>query len=108
MSNTSDELRAKALELLQRAESLDGLQPVVVIHSQQYGNTIYLGWTDSNNGMLTEEQAESLLDSEFEEDLGESLTISNDLTLEELCGTKSECNFRSVKTSSDNRSNKPR
>lgn len=77
------DLRREALGLLKMAQALDGLQPHVVMHSHEYGDTSYIAWGGKD---LSEEEAMSILESEFDEDRGESLIVDDGISLEEMSG----------------------
>lgn len=76
-------LRTKALALLEEAQAVDGLKPFVVTHSHNYGSSSYIAW---NKEMPDEDDAEKVLDAEYEPDKDESLTIEENLTLSEMVG----------------------
>lgn len=78
----AEELRVQALELLRQAQDLDGKKPFLVTHSHQYGDTNYIGYFEE---APTQEQAEALLESDFEEDRDETLNI-DELNIAELIG----------------------
>ena len=75
--------RRQALACLRAAQALDGLAPFAVTHAHQYGQSTYLLWA---KGTPTLEQCAAVLDSEFEPERGESLSIEENLLLEELTG----------------------
>lgn len=77
-------LRAQALALLQQAEALDGLKPYLVHHLLRDGSAAYLLW--SAEGVPDTQDAELVLDHEYEPDNHEDLVVSDDLSLEELTG----------------------
>ncbi len=77
-------LRVQALALLQQAQQLDGLYPYLVHHSHEYNFTGYLIWAPGPE--LSEEAAETVLDSSFEPDRNESLDIESGISLEEIAG----------------------
>lgn len=77
-------LRARALALLQDAEAIDGMKPYLIVHSHEYGESVYVGWGSKKPD---ETAAARLLDAEFEPDRGETIEIHDDLTLSELTGT---------------------
>lgn len=85
-SKTAEKLRQSALLLLEQANKLDGLKPYAVVHEHAYGTSAYMCWTNTPDG-LTQEEAKVVLDSEFEEDRDEVLTIQ-DLPLNELTGVQ--------------------
>lgn len=76
-------LRTQALALLQRAESIDGLKPFIVMHEHDSGTSGYLAW---NRTEPNESEASAVLNAEFEEDREEVLTIESNITLEEISG----------------------
>lgn len=76
-------LRTQALALLEQAQAIDGLKPFVVMHDHEYGTTGYLCWSGHEPD---EEQAEAVLEADFDPDRGERLTIVDSLTLAELAG----------------------
>lgn len=83
-SDTANELRLRAQELLDQAASLDGLKPFVVTHSHQYGASSYLVWKDSKPD---EQDVVGILDGEFEPEKEEYLTIEDNIKTEELTGS---------------------
>lgn len=76
-------LRTKALALLEEAQAVDGLKPFVVTHSHNYGSSSYIAW---NHETPDEDNAEKVLDAEYEPDKNESLTIEESITLSEMVG----------------------
>lgn len=80
------DMRKEALELLEKAQGIDGLKPMIVVHEYEAGSSGYIGWSNkANSSELTEEMAASILDSEYEPD-NEALTIEDSITLEEMTG----------------------
>ena len=77
------QLRTQALALLEEAQQLDGLKPYTVTHSHCAGNSTYIIWAAS---MPSEEQAKSVLDSEFEPWRDEHLTVEGHHFLDEMAG----------------------
>jgi hypothetical protein len=77
-------LRRQALALLEQANELDGLKPYAVVHEHAFGTSAYMCWSNSPEGP-NQEDAESVLDSEFEEDKDEVLTIQK-MDLSDLTG----------------------
>ena len=77
-------LRSQALALMREAQSIDGLRPFLVIHEHKGGGTPYIAWATSEP---TVEQAASILESEFEPEREEFLTVDDSLRLEEMTGT---------------------
>lgn len=76
-------LRTKALALLQEAQALDGLKPFTVTHTHSFGESTYVLWAAEKP---TLEEAEAVLDSEFEPDREETLAVEDCFTLEEMSG----------------------
>jgi hypothetical protein len=76
-------LRAKALELLKRAQAVDGLTPFLVVHSHREGTTNNLVWS---NGLPDEDHLVKSLGLNFEPERGEGIEIEDDLDLEQLTG----------------------
>lgn len=79
-------LRAQAQGLLDQAAAIDGLKPYCVVHEHEFGVSTYLIW---HTTQLTQQMAEGLLDSEFEPERGEQLTVHEDFTSAELAGVGS-------------------
>lgn len=76
-------LRTKALALLQEAQAVDGLKPFTVTHTHSFGESTYVLWAAETP---TQEQAEAVLDSEFEPDREETLVVEDCFSLEEMSG----------------------
>lgn len=76
-------LRTKALALLQEAQAVDGLKPFTVTHTHSFGESTYVLWAAEKP---TQEQAEAVLDSEFEPDHEETLAVEDCFSLEEMSG----------------------
>ncbi|MBW5284146.1 hypothetical protein [Burkholderia gladioli] len=76
-------LRSEALSLLQRAHSIDGRKPFIVIHEHDSGTTGYLTW---HHGELTEDEAVAVLDAKYEPEREDVLTIESNITLEDIAG----------------------
>ena len=83
-SNEALSLRVQALALLQRAQQLDGLSPHLLCHSHGYGSTGYLVWASGPD--LSEASAAAVLESSFEPEKNESLSIESGISLEEIAG----------------------
>jgi len=77
-------LRVQALALLQQAQQIDGLKPILINHRHQYGSTGYLVWSAED---LTEKVASKMTDSNFEPELDETLDIESVISLEQVAGT---------------------
>lgn len=82
-SLTGHQLRAAAAALLQQAHALDGLSAYHLTHEHRFGETEYLVWAAKPP---TEESAARHLHSQFEPDLGESLRISEAMSIADLTG----------------------
>ena len=76
-------LRCQALALLEQAAAVDGLKPFAVTHQHEFGASTYLLWSTAKP---TESDAVEVLDSLFEPERNEWLTVEEDLTLQEMCG----------------------
>jgi len=87
------DLRMQALELLRRAQAVDGMAPVFFTHSHEYGATGYLIWP--KDGAAGNDEA--MLDLavlaiekagiHYDEERGESIDVfGGDVSLEDLCG----------------------
>lgn len=76
-------LRTKALALLQEAQAVDGLKLFTVTHTHRFGESSYVLWAAEKP---TQEQAEAVLDSEFEPDREETLAVEDCFSLEEMSG----------------------
>jgi len=74
-------LRTQALALLEQAQTLDGLQPFIITHRHNHGSSAYIAWftREPNN-----DEAAAILESEFESERGEELSIESSVTLGEL------------------------
>jgi len=77
------QLRTQALALLQEAQQLDGLKPYTVTHSHYAGSSTYIIWAAS---MPSEDQAKSVLDSEFEPWRDEHLHVEGHHFLDDIAG----------------------
>lgn len=80
---SAPDMRKEALELLEKAQGIDGLKPFVVMHEHAYGTSGYMCWSNSEDP--SRDEASSVLDSEFEEDRNETLSIQS-IDLNELTG----------------------
>jgi len=76
-------LRVRATQLLLDACRRDKLQPFLVTHQHNYGATSYVCW---NETPPTEQEVTPILESAFEPERGESLTIEDQVRLDELTG----------------------
>lgn len=76
-------LRNQALAMLQQAQVFDGLRPFAVTHSHGYGDSTYVFWAAQTP---SKQEAELVLEAEFEPDMGETLTIEDGFTLAEMTG----------------------
>lgn len=81
------DLRRQAVELLEQAKAMDGLRHVMVAHEHEYGTTMYVGLFDSDTP--SEEEAVQLLQSKFEPERDECLTIEA-FNLQDLTGGQDE------------------
>jgi hypothetical protein len=81
--STAQALREQARNLLEQAEGLDGQKAFVIAHEHEYGTSIYLRWFREHP---SEEEAAAVMDSEFEPDREEYLTIEP-LGLDDMTGT---------------------
>jgi len=52
------DMRKEALALLEKAESLDGLKPKIIMHQHEYGQSGYIGWSNVVNYCTVEEAQE--------------------------------------------------
>lgn len=77
------DMRKEALELLEKAQGIDGLKPFIVMHEHAYGTSGYMCWSNSEDP--SRDEVSSVLDSEFEEDREETLTVQS-IELDELTG----------------------
>jgi len=75
--------RTSALALLRDAQGSDGLKPFAVTHIHSDGESTYVLWSVKTP---TAEEAEAVLDCEFEPERGESLVVEESCTLEEMTG----------------------
>lgn len=76
-------LRQQALTLLRQAAEIDRLHPFMVVHRHAYGASAYTLWATD---MPRQEDAERVLDEQFEPHRGEKLDVFDDTTLEALTG----------------------
>lgn len=76
-------LRTEALALLERAEKLDGLRPYEVHHEHSHGLSHYLMWSAEHP---RDQEAEAILDIEFDAEADETLEVCPGPMLRELCG----------------------
>ena len=76
-------LRVQAQALLEQAHALDGLHPFLLHHTHQYGTTGYVVWGESEPD---EKTAGEMVDSQFEPELDETLSVESNVTLQELVG----------------------
>lgn len=90
-------LRAQALALLEQAQAIDGLKPFVVMHDHEFGASGYVCWFDREP---RQEEAEAILETEFEPDRGERLQVDS-LTLAELAGTAVSSHLAAVEEPQD-------
>lgn len=85
-------LRLEALNLLKQAQEIDGLEPVVVVHDHDCGQTCYMGWSRplGDDEDKKQEWAARLIEAagnKFEEDREELLYFhEGDVGLAEVCG----------------------
>jgi hypothetical protein len=89
-------LRSKALALLQEAQALDGLKPFTVTHHHSYGASTYVLWAETQP---SEDEAEAVLDAEFEPDRDETLEIEDNFTLEEMTGVATTSRLQDIQES---------
>jgi hypothetical protein len=75
------ELRAEALALLQRANTIDGMGPYLVTHGHANGFDSYILWAA---GVPTVDKAVELLDIVYEPEKGETLKIEPSFALEDF------------------------
>lgn len=76
-------LRRQALALLEQAMAADGLKPFVVSHHHAYGSASYMLWSSS---IPDEPAAVAVLQSEFEPERNEWISVEEMLPLHSLCG----------------------
>lgn len=84
MKLSPQEMRIVARDMLGRAQVADGLRPFLVIHDHRFGASHYIAWAKNNP---TEQEAQSILDSEFEPHRDEYLNINLLDDLGELAGS---------------------
>lgn len=70
----ADALRVQAMELLSQAQALDGKLFYNIVHAHEFGITTYMMLA---KGEPTQAQATAVLDSAYEPELGESLSIDS-------------------------------
>lgn len=75
------ELRKQALALLEQATAIDSRRPYVIAHEHRFGTSTYLAWFKQQP---SEAEAAASLDSEFEPDREETLTIEPITNLKDL------------------------
>lgn len=76
-------LRTEALALLEQAEKLDGLRAYEIHHEHSHGLSHYLMWSAE---YPSDQQAEAVLDIEFDPDADETLEVFPGPMLRTLCG----------------------
>lgn len=77
------QLRAKALALLEQAQSIDGLKPMTVTHTFEYGHGTHLLWAKE---VPTPRAAAIAIQADFEPGNGETLVIEHRNTLANFVG----------------------
>lgn len=70
---TPSDLRRKAAEMMQQAQDIDGLRPVIVVHEHEFGTSCHVGWFGTDTP--SEKQAAGILPCDFEPERDEYLTI---------------------------------
>ena len=86
-------LRTKALALLQDAQALDGLKPFTVTHTHSHGESTYLLWSVERP---SQDDAQAVLDSEFEPDREETIVVEDNFTLEEMTGVAQTARLKDI------------
>ena len=86
-------LRSKALALLQEAQVVDGLKPFTVTHTHSFGESTYVLWAAETP---SQEEAEAVLDSEFEPDREETLVVEDCISLDEMSGVAVTARLRDI------------
>jgi hypothetical protein len=84
-SRDPDLLRAKALALLQEAQSIDGLKPffAIHVHENEYGEIPYVVWAKSNPG----DDVQVMFEADFDPD-SEFISVYEGFDLESMVGVK--------------------
>lgn len=77
------QLRAKALALLERAHSIDGLKPMTVTHTFEYGQGTHLLWAVE---VPSPAAAAIAIRADFDPSSGETLVIEHRNTLADFVG----------------------
>ena len=85
------QLRLEALNLLKQAQEIDGLEPVVVVHEHNCGQTCYMGWSrplsDEDKKQEWASRLISAAGNKFEENREELLYFhEGDVGLADVCG----------------------
>lgn len=85
------QLRLEALNLLKQAQEIDGLEPVVIVHEHNCGQTCYMGWSRPlGNEDEKQEWGSQLIaaaGNKFEENREELLYFhEGDVGLADVCG----------------------
>ena len=80
------QLRREAASLLHQAEAVDGKRLYVAVHTHRFGETVYPVWSVDTP---SEEEVIGVLQSEFEPEIGESISVHDVLDSGDLAGADS-------------------